>query len=391
MKELNEDRVNRFCLKKQHLTDDTRVNDIVKITGDIGGLHATSSTTTYLSLFIRAKKFKRRGLDQELYEKRNLGKIRYVRATIYILPKEMVPMAFSAVKSLIEPMAEKYSQYYGITKKDYKKISKQILENIEGKSLAAKEVRHALGSDMKISHVLNLMCDSGLLIRGRPKYGWKSTQHTYHRMDEYFPGLDVFETPEPEAKKSLVELYIKSFGPVTLTDMAWWTRFTKTEIKGILEDLEDKLVEVGVSYNDEPHFIIKSQEKSLKSIRMGKKPIVILLPILDPYIMGYKDRERYLDMDYYDYVFDRSGNGASTIMVDGKIIGIWDYADKPQPSVKIHLFKEVDKNVKNDIDSRAKKIGRFIADSKVQIKECKKMVPLPKRTAGAVMSPLKEC
>jgi hypothetical protein len=124
---------------------------------------------------------------------------------------------------------------------------------------------------------------------------------------------------------------------------------------------------------------------------MGKKPIVILLPILDPYIMGYKDRERYLDMDYYDYVFDRSGNGASTIMVDGKIIGIWDYADKPQPSVKIHLFKEVDKNVKNDIDSRAKKIGRFIADSKVQIKECKKMVPLPKRTAGAVMSPLKEC
>jgi hypothetical protein len=39
----------------------------------------------------------------------------------------------------------------------------------------------------------------------------------------------------------------------------------------------------------------------------------------------------------------------------------------------------------------AKKIGKFIVNREAQIKECDSMVPLTRRTAGGVMSPLKEC
>jgi len=37
----------------------------------------------------------------------------------------------------------------------------------------------------------------------------------------------------------------------------------------------------------------------------------------------------------------------------------------------------------------AKKIGKFIVEREVQIKECDSMVPLTLRTAGGVMAPLK--
>lgn len=37
--------VNRFILAKQHLSEDSKIDDIVQITKDIGGLHATSATT----------------------------------------------------------------------------------------------------------------------------------------------------------------------------------------------------------------------------------------------------------------------------------------------------------------------------------------------------------
>ena len=67
--------VNHYLLRKQHLTDDSKTDDIVQIVEDVGGLHATIPKTPYLSLFSRANNFTRKQLDEELYENRSLGKI----------------------------------------------------------------------------------------------------------------------------------------------------------------------------------------------------------------------------------------------------------------------------------------------------------------------------
>ena len=45
--------VNRFLLHKQHLTDESKTDDILQIARDIYGLHATGPTTPYVSLFAR--------------------------------------------------------------------------------------------------------------------------------------------------------------------------------------------------------------------------------------------------------------------------------------------------------------------------------------------------
>ena len=57
------------------MTDDSKIDDVVQIVKDIGGLHATGSTVPYLSLFARTRNFVKKYLDEELYVKRNLGKI----------------------------------------------------------------------------------------------------------------------------------------------------------------------------------------------------------------------------------------------------------------------------------------------------------------------------
>ncbi|UCE35881.1 MAG: winged helix DNA-binding domain-containing protein [Thermoplasmata archaeon] len=391
MIEINEGKINSFCLKKQHLTDDSKINDIVKITKDIGGLHATSSATTYLSLFVRTNKFQRDYLNKELYVKRNLGKVRYVRGTIYVLPKDKIPFAYSAIRSYIYPLSCKYAEYHGISDGDYRRISKQILKALDRKAMTAKEIKKAAGIKSKISQILNLMCDDGQLIRAKPKGEWKSNLHTYCRMDQYFPGLELFTLDESEAKKQVILQYINSFGPVTLNDITWWTKFHKTKIRAILPDIEDEIIQVKVTENNEPHYILTTQKKALQSTRVKKKPMVNLLPTLDTYIMGYKDRERYIDLEYYDYVFDRSGNGVSSIFIDGKIHGVWDFAEKPEPIVKLFYFKDVKKVHEKQIQSKAKNIGKFIAGCEVGIRKCKHMAPLSKRTAGGFMSPLKDC
>ena len=190
MAEINLTAVNHSLLYKQHLTDDSKTDDIVQIVEDVGGLHATIPKTPYLSLFSRAKNFARKQLDEELYEKRSLGKIRCVRKTVYVLPKGMVSIAYSATKTMVELASEHYSRYLGVTKKEYNKLSRRILRLLKGRGMTTKEIKNELMTDLNVSAVVNLMCDQGLLIRGNPRSGWKSSLHTYYLFHDYFPGVN---------------------------------------------------------------------------------------------------------------------------------------------------------------------------------------------------------
>jgi len=47
-----------------------------------------------------------------------------------------------------------------------------------------------------------------------------------------------------------------------------------------------------------------------------------LLPILDPTVMGWKERGFYLGR-HREQLFDRAGNAGTTAWVDGRIVGCW--------------------------------------------------------------------
>jgi hypothetical protein len=390
MKGMGIDKVNSFCMKKHHLTRRSKIDDIVGIANDIGGLHATSSATMYLSLFVRMSNFEKEDLDRQLYTLKNLGKIRFVRGTMYVLSKEMIPIAYSATKGIFSSLSKKYAEHHGITDKEFKKASKQILKILGGNCMSTSEISQALNSKSSLSPVINLMCDSGLLIRSKPKAGWKSNLHTYQNMEEYFPEMDLFSIPEYEARKQVVLSYITCFGPVSTIDISWWTGFTKTEIRKIIEEIEKEITEVKISERSSRYFIINSDQVPLRSTKLSKKPLVTLLPLLDPYIMGYKVRDRYLDKKHYDNIFDRSGNATSCVLVNGKVTGVWGLEEKPEPIVKFFLFSKVIKDVKSEIRNMARDIGAFIIEGDVKVRECKKMTPLTKRTAGSFMAPLKD-
>ena len=384
---INLDCVNHFVLQKHHLTDETKIDDIVKITRDIGGLHTTNAITPYLSLFSRIKKFTRDKLDDELYIKKTLGKIRCVRKTVYIHPKERIPITYNATKKMVANISEQYLfKYLRVAQKEYENTSKKIIEILKGRGLTAKEIKEELPGSINISGIVNLMCDQMLLIRGKPQKGWKSNLHTYHIFQEYFPDINLDIVNETDAKEQLVKYYLDAFAPVTENDIAWWTGFTKNDVRGIIEKNSRNIVHVKINGLDNDYIMFSSDEKKFKSIKKPIEPVVNLLPVLDPYMMGYKDRQRYLNHKYYDYIFDRGGNATTTILLNGQVIGIWDFIEL---TIKIFLFEPIKENTLEQIYSNAKRIGEFISREKVEIKECRSMSPLTKRTAGSVMSPLK--
>jgi len=184
---------------------------------------------------------------------------------------------------------------------------------------------------------------------------------------------------------------VASFGPVTVTDASWWTGFTKTEVKHILKDLKDDMTSLEISGFEGEYILLAADKKRLESTSVPEKPLINFMPLLDPYLMGYKERKRYLVPELQIKVFDRSGNVTSTVLKDGRIVGVWDFDEEKDPAVKILLFEKAEPNVLREIYSRAKKIGEFISGEEVRIKQCRSMVPLTERTMGGFMSPLKGC
>ena len=383
--------VNKLVLQKQHLTEDSKIDDIIQITDDICGLHSTSLTTSYLSLLARSKSFKKTDLERELYINRTLGRIRGMRKTLFLQTKNMIPIVYSATFNMIEKYFEKYMEFHKVSLKEYQEISRKIMNILKGRELPVSEIRKELNSKLSIPAIIQLMCDYGLLIRSKPIKDWKDRRNNYGLFTDYFPNLDLKKFSEKEAIKKLVYKYVVAFGPVTEVDIAWWTGLPKIKIREAINSFKSQLKRVKISNLNGTYIMIEEDIDHLNNIINSGKPALTLLPELDPYPMGYKERERYIDANNYNKVFDRSGNITSSILIDGIVIGVWGAEVKPEKIVKFHIFHSIEKDLYSELYSKAQRIGQFYFDEKVVIKECKSIIPLNERTAGGFMTPLKNC
>jgi len=387
MDRINLDKVNYFTLRKQHLTDDSQIDDIVQITSDISGLHATGAQEPYLALFARTRHFVKEQLDNELYVERSLGKIRCMRGTLYILTKEMISVAHAATKPVVEKLSRRYAEFRGVSADKYQEISKLILELLRSKEMTVAEIKVKLKTRLHLSAVLNLMCDQGLLLRVQKGNGWESKNYRYAVFKEYLKDVDLDDLSEIEAITRLVADYLKSFEPATEADIAWWTGLNKAKVREALKRLSEQTTHLSIKELDGDFIVLRRDLDLMANIEPTDKPAVNLLPTLDSYLMGYKLRERYLQPEHYDRIFDRSGNATSTILVDGRIMGVWDFSDGTK--FKVFLFEETKDEIRQQIHLKAQEMGQFIAGSKVEIQYVSSMTSLTQRTAGGFMSPLK--
>ena len=379
--------VNRFILSKQHLSEESKIDDIVQITRDIGGLHATSATTPYLSLLARTNSFVKENLQEELYQKKSLAKVTYVRKTLFILPDDMLPAAFSAVRRNAEVLTDQHLKYLQLSQKEYKNTAKKILDILKNRGLTLKELKAEIGAIPDLMYIVRMMCFQGLLIRGAPMSGWKSSLHTYYPFKEYYLDMDKNMVKEKEAQCFVIKQYITNFGPVTENDITWWTGFSKSLVRELLKEIQNELSAATISGLEDQFFILSSQASTIDGNQTHDFKSINIVPCLDPYLMGYKNRDRYLDQKFFSYIFDRSGNATTTILFEGKVIGIWDF---DAPLFKYFLFCDIKKATLNNLRAQAEKTGRFISGKDIQLRECESMKPLAKRTAGGVISPLKD-
>jgi hypothetical protein len=73
----------------------------------------------------------------------------------------------------------------------------------------------------------------GLLVRGRPRGSWRSSQYEYALLSDWLPSGYLAPVPSDQAQAHLLNRYLAAFGPASLEDIAWWAGWSKGEARTV--------------------------------------------------------------------------------------------------------------------------------------------------------------
>ncbi|MGZ4691806.1 MAG: winged helix DNA-binding domain-containing protein [Acidimicrobiia bacterium] len=374
----NDERRARLAVR-HHLAASARTNDVVKLSGDLVGLHSSDPAAVFLSAAARMKSPKTavHALERALYDDRTLVRTLGMRRTMFVVPLDVVPIIQAACTDPLVPPERK--RLIGmIEEQGIAKDGRRWLRKLEAETLAVIEAEQEItgaelsklvpglrkkltfgegktwGGDVGLStRVLFLLATEQKVVRGRPKGSWISSQYRWAPMDAWLVG-GVPSMPAEEARIALVRRWLAAFGPATTNDVKWWTGWTLTHTKAALAHA--KAVEVGL--DEGTGWVLPDDTGRTRK----PKPWVALLPGLDPTTMGWKDRAWYLG-DHGRSLFDTNGNAGPTVWVDGRVVGGW--VQRKSGEVVYELLEDVGREPSAALERAAAGLEQWLGDMRI--------------------------
>ena len=164
--------------------------------------------------------------------------------------------------------------------------------------------------------------------------------------------LDTPGTPlsTEEGYAEIVRRWLHTFGPGTEADLVWWLGGTKGAVRAALAAVEA----VTVSLDGGGTGWVLPDDVDPEP---AAEPWAALLPVLDPTVMGWKERDWYLGEHGPD-LFDRNGNAGTTAWVDGRAVGCW--VQDGDGVVSVHLLEPVPDAARAALDVEAERLTTWL-------------------------------
>ncbi len=336
----------------------------------------------YLSLLVRRPDLTKSELEEALYTRRDLVRVNCMRTTVHVVPAADLPcflQAYAAQPAVEARDLERLLVQAGLCREReagarLEEISRRVLAVFGAReSCQAREVAQAvpeLAARVRLnvgrpyegevslgSRLIPALCSRGLLVRTRPQGTWRGSLYEYAALERWLPAIDVASVSPSEARARLVRRYLQAFAPVTPADVQWWTGLRAPEVAQALRALGRDVVEVTVEGLGAGYLMLAANLQELRRFRPLQGAYAFLLPGLDPYIMGYHDRRRFLDPAHQDKVFDRAGNALPTLWAGGRVVGAWQ--QRKDGTVACGLFAAASGRAAAQLEREARRVEAF--------------------------------
>lgn len=299
--------------------------------------HATESANVHLSVWARTG-CSRAAVDTALYDDRSIIKQLAMRRTVFVFPRDLLPAVWGSASARVAVqqraqlakdvtaggiaadgatwVEEQTTAVHDLLRTQGPRTTMQLRAEIPALDARFDTASgKAYGVSTPIApRVLTTLAASGVIVRGTNEGSWKSSRPRWTATEDWLPDRPA-PLDEQAGYAALVTSWLRTFGPGTENDIAWWLGATKAAVRRALVDVE--AVEVGLEGGGTGYLLPDDLEPVAPV-----KPWAALLPALDPTTMGWKERDWYLG-PHTGAIFDRNGNGGPTAWWDGRIVGGW--------------------------------------------------------------------
>jgi hypothetical protein len=321
------------------------------------------------------------GMVDGAIESRTALRLPAMRRTVWMLSAETAHLAFRATEN-VGPYRWLLNRA-GVSDEEYARLEREILL-AAGRPMTADLIREAIKDPPeKLGPVIQTLCAEGKLLRIKPKtvssntFGYCATR--------VWLGHEIAEADPTEALVWLAGDYLKGYGPVTTEDFAWWTGVKPADADAALRAHDP--ADIGDGFLMWP--------TDLKAFE-GTRPFanrVNLLPAWDSYTMGYAppSRARFADPSMLPFLYDKGGNAAPVILIEGAVGGLWDYTlSDRRIEIRIGLFEEPTPRALESIEGEAGLVAGYFNARDVTIKRVKIRNAIGEGQQGSHLKPLAE-
>ncbi len=377
-------------LRKQFLLDE-KPSDFYQIAKAQLGLHSTDYWTPYLSVWSRLGDYNAKKIFEAIDNGRDLIRTHAFRTTLHVMHIDNLSMILSATgPSLFRAYrTDKYRKIDLLSDEVIEDMLNQVKSVLGEGPLRTTDLKKRLpdvGENVR-SALLMLMA-RGEVVRAKANHA-RSNLTSYALLDKWVQGFKLEIIDEQVAITQLIRNHIERFGPVSVDDIAWWLRQTKTSVKMVLQKLEEDIVSVKLSESDK--VMLKEDMEIAASLSKPSKDQVWFLPYEDHYLKAFINRTSFIAEDIQPKLFpaDRkhfwpsnpdvprkmpskgvraTGEVRPSIWLNGRVVGRWEMDDDANlKKVVMSLYSKTTKSQEKMIERTRIQLEEFINSSLMPI------------------------
>lgn len=170
-------------------------------------------------------------------------------------------------------------------------------------------------------HLIACLCQEASLVQGpmAGSNGKVGVQQLFVPFDQW-----IRDSRTVDREAGLAEWflrYIRSHGPATVRDFAWWTQVPLSEARAALDAVKGQLVEL--PFANTSYWMSPETAVMLDDGVPGSRS-VLALPGFDEFLLGYQDRSLVLAPEHAELVVPgKNGVFKRIIVAGGTVVGTW--------------------------------------------------------------------
>jgi len=316
--------------------------DAVTAIDRLAGMQAQYSPSPYIGLWSRLRDFRREELESALAE--NLVfKATLMRGTLHLVSARQFDLYRLASRFPSHIWTDGLKQLVDLGV-DVDALRSEILASLDDRPLKKPELqqlfRHRIPAELPdwVAFSVVIVVGATMNVAEDARFG-------------HFAGSRYRRAPVPvadpeDATRSVVESYLRAFGPASRGDLAGWLGRPVNIVAAALDSLEL------VTFTTEDRRTLIDLPDAPRPDEGVKAP-VRFLPKWDNLLLAYERRERVLPEPLRKTVIRKNGDVLPTFLVDGVVAGAWDAPLKGKLAITLTPFAPISTRDRKAVEREA--------------------------------------